>query len=376
MRLPWLFVTATIPLALFVTASPARATSRHQDREAAIVARIDKTMAEAYASDRPGAALLVAHKDRVLLAKGYGMANLEHAVPVAPDTVFRLASLTKMFTAVAVHLLVAEGKLGLDEDFRKHLPDFPAQSHVVTVAHLLAHTSGIPDYLDRPDSMKWARGEFTVPELIASFQDRKPVFAPGQKLAYSNSNYVLLGAIVEKVSGQSYGDFLRARVFEPLGMKRSWYDGSREIVPGRAAAYEPHRSGEQLDWTRFQNARYYSPSAVYASGGCLATVEDLFAFHRGLAEGRLLDARTVGTMMAPTVLADGKTANGSQGGWQLDRVGGRRAVMKGGALPGTCTWYLTMPDDGITVILLSNRSAGEPRCGQLAIELAGIVAGG
>jgi D-alanyl-D-alanine carboxypeptidase len=335
------------------------------------VAEIDRLMAQNYGANKPGAAILVSRNGKVILKKGYGMANLEYGIPVGPATVFRLASLTKVFTSAAVLMLMERGQLNLDDDIRKYLPDFPSRTRTITVANLLSHTSGLGDYLDRPDNMQWVRNEYTLNELINSFKDKERTFAPGEKDVYCNSNYILLGAIIERVSGSSYGEFIRTQIFEPLGMKNSYYDASREIVPGRAAPYEPFRGkNDELDWKLFTNARFYTMSSLYASGGCLSTVEDLHRFQESLTGGTLLKKETVGLSLEPVRLADGRPGKTSRGGWQLDTIQGHRAVMKGGALPGVCTWLVTLPDDGIIVILLSNRTPGEPRCGGLAIQLA------
>ena len=339
-----------------------------------IAAHADRILSQVYAPQAPGAAVVIARNGEVLLSKGYGLANLEHDVAVTPRTVFRLASVTKLFTATAVLSLVDDGKLALDDDLRKYLPDYPVGEVPITVGNLLDHTSGLAEYLDRPDNMQFVRNELTVEQLIDSFKDRAPRFEPGSDYAYGNSDYILLGAIIEKVSGMSYGDFLRTRIFEPAGMTRSYYDAGRQIVPGRAAAYEPLREGDNQDWTVFLNARFYTMSAIYAAGGCLASAEDLLRFHTALAGGKLLREATLESSYRPVVLSGGSTAPGAVGGWQRDHVNGHPAVMFGGALPGVCTWYLEVPDEDLVVILLSNRSPGEPRCGRLAMELAGIAA--
>jgi D-alanyl-D-alanine carboxypeptidase len=357
-----------LSLALLGTASHTPGESPGQE---SCAAEIDRLMAQNYGANEPGAAILVSRHGQVVLKKGYGMASLEYDIPIGPATVFRLASLTKVFTSAAVFMLVERGRVNLDDDIRKYLPDFPGRSGTITVANLLSHTSGLGEYIDRPDNMQWVRNEYTLNELIASFKDKERMFAPGEKDVYCNSNYILLGAIIERVSGSSFGEFIRTRIFEPLGMKNSYYDASREIVPGRAAAYEPFRGkNDKLDWKRFTNARFYTMSSLYAAGGCLSTVEDLHKFQESLAGGTLLKKETVNLSLEPVKLADGRTGKTSRGGWQLDTVQGHRAVMKGGALPGVCTWLVTLPDDGITVILLSNRTPGEPRCGGLAIQLA------
>ena len=336
--------------------------------------RIDRLLAGRYAADAPGAAVLVARKGTVILRKGYGLADLEHRIAGAPETVFRLASVSKIFTAAAVLVLAEKGRLGLDDPASRYIADYPWKKGIPALRDLLGHTSGIHDYLDRPDNMRWVRGEYTVKELIDSFKDRDPDFAPGERMAYSNSNYILLGAILEKVTGQPLSAAVQDLVLRPLGLERTFYDEELTPIPGRAAGYEPFRTKDDaLDWTRFRNARYYTMSCLYASGGYLSTVDDLYGFYRGLADGKLLGRDMFSRSLEPVRLAGGKTAGGSVGGWQIDRVDGRTVYMKGGALPGVCTWMLFLPDEDLCVILLSNRSAGEPRCGQVALEIAKLA---
>ncbi|MBN1224301.1 MAG: serine hydrolase [Candidatus Aminicenantes bacterium] len=144
--------------------------------------RIDRLLAGRYAADAPGAAVLVAHKGTIVLRKGYGLANLEHRIAASPQTVFHLASVSKVFTAAAVLILAEKGQIGLDDPASKYIADYPWKKGVPAIRHLLGHTSGIHDYLDRPDSMRWARGEYTVKELVDSFKDRDADFAPGEDL--------------------------------------------------------------------------------------------------------------------------------------------------------------------------------------------------
>lgn len=336
--------------------------------------RIDRLLAGRYAADTPGAAVLVARKGTVILRKGYGLADLEHGIAVSPQAVFRLASVSKVFTAAAVLILAEKGRLGLDDPVSRYITDYPWKKGIPTLRDLLGHTSGIHDYLDRPDNMRWVRGEYTVKELIDSFKDRDPDFAPGERMAYSNSNYILLGAILEKVTGLPLSAAVQDLVLRPLGLGRTFYDEELTPIPGRAAGYEPFRTEDGApDWTRFRNARYYTMSCLYASGGYLSTVDDLYGFYRGLADGKLLGRDMFSRSLEPVRIAGGKTAGGSVGGWQIDRVDGRTVYMKGGALPGVCTWMLFLPDEDLCVILLSNRSAGEPRCGQVALEIAKLA---
>jgi CubicO group peptidase (beta-lactamase class C family) len=343
---------------------------------AQVATRVDRLLADSYPSTEPGAAVLVSRAGAVILARGYGLADTERSEAITPATRFRLASVTKAFTATATLMLVERGDLSLDDPVAKFLPALAPSHPALEVRHLLSHTSGLADYLDRPDSMAWAEGEHPVQELVDGIKSRPVSFAPGQKAAYSNSNYVLLGAIVEKITGRSFSEFVEASLFSPLGMQGTCCGGPLKDVPKLATAYDPARLGDELDWSRLLVARPYTLSSVYAAGGCVSSVEDLSRFHDALLKGALIGRRTIARSFEPATLASGTAGAMSAGGWQLDRVDGHRAAMRGGALPGVCTWYLTMPDDEVAVILLSNRTPGKPRCGMLAVGIARIVAGG
>jgi D-alanyl-D-alanine carboxypeptidase len=346
-----------------------------QAQDSAAVARaIDSILAASYPANGPGAAVLVTRGGRVLLRKGYGLANVERGTAVTPETVFRIASVTKVFAATAALLLADQGRIALDSPVTTYLPDYPAAGRGITVRHLLSHTAGLPEYLDRPDVFAFVGQERPVQDLVASFRDRPAVFAPGERDAYSNSGYILLGAILERVSGIGFGELVRTRIFAPLGMRSTACAAPLAGVAGLAEAYEPERTaGGPPDWNRLVVARPYTMSALHAAGGCVSTVDDLFRFEDALIGGRLLRAETLAHSLAPVRLAGGREGGTSNGGWQLDRVAGRRAAMKGGALPGVCTWLLAVPDDSLAVVLLTNRSAGQPRCGMLAVQAAGIA---
>src|SRR5262245_36905600 len=168
---------------------------------------INEVLEKSFKPNEPGAAVIVVKDGRVIFRKGYGMANLELGVPVEPDMIFRIGSVTKQFTAVAILMLAEQGKLSLNDEITKFLPEYPTQGHKITVEHLLTHTSGIKSYTGLPEWRPLWRKDVTMRELIDLFKDKPMEFAPGERWNYNNSAYVLLGAIIEKVSGQSYADF-------------------------------------------------------------------------------------------------------------------------------------------------------------------------
>jgi D-alanyl-D-alanine carboxypeptidase len=199
------------------------------------VAAIDALLQAAYQPDEPGAAVIAVKDGRPVFRKGYGLANVELGVPIAPDMVFRLASITKQFTAVAILMLMEQGQLALQDSITRFMPDYPMHDHRITIEHLLTHTSGIRSYTDMPEWPPLWRKDFSVQELIDFFKEQPMQFAPGQRWAYNNSGYHLLGAIIEQLSGLSYEQFIQQHIFEPLGMRQSYYDSPTRIISKRAS---------------------------------------------------------------------------------------------------------------------------------------------
>ncbi len=225
-------------------------------------------------------AVLVAKDGAPLVSKGYGLANRELDVPNTPRTKFRLGSITKMFTAMAILHLEEQGKLAVTDPVCKHVPDCPPAWAKITIHHLLTHTSGIPNFTSLPDYPKTMAAPSAVNQTVARFRDRPLDFDPGEKFRYSNSGYVLLGQVIEKVAIESYGAVLKRTIFEPLGMKDTGYDSGAEIIPRRASGYS--RQAE-----RFRNAMYIDMSIPHAAGGLYSTVEDLLIWDQALdTEGR------------------------------------------------------------------------------------------
>ncbi len=339
--------------------------------------RIDALLSQEYPAGEPGAAVLVSKAGNVMLKKGYGLADAARNVPVTTATTFRLASVTKLLTGTAVLMLSEKNRLALDDTVAMILPASPATWQKITVKHLLSHTAGLANYLDRPDSMAWARNEYTPREIIDTFKDRPAAFPPGEQSVYSPSNYILLGAIIEKLSGVSFGQFVKTSLFAPLGMTATSCEGRFEDVPGLATAYEPAGIPDgALDWSRLLVARPYTMSSLYSTGACVSSLDDLARFHDALVHGRIVGKQLLEESFEPVRLNNGSAGSMSRSGWRIDKVQGHRAVMRGGALPGVCTWFLLMPDDDVAVILLTNRTPGKPRCGMLAVQIARIAVGG
>jgi CubicO group peptidase (beta-lactamase class C family) len=303
--------------------------------------------------------VLVAHKGRTLLAQGYGLANREHGVANSPHTKFRLGSITKQFTATAVLLLAQQGKLKLDDPVSLHCEQAPQSWEGVTIHHLLSHTAGLPNFTSFPEyRQKWMLPSPPA-ETMQRFLDKPLEFQPGEQFRYSNSGYIVLGAIIERVARRSYAEFVRQEILAPLGMKDSGYDTHDEILLNRAAGYQ--RNGET-----FINAPYLDMTQPHAAGALYSTVEDLHRWHQALAAGKLLNPESLEKMFTPV-------KDDYAYGWQVKERSGRSEHAHGGGINGFATYILRIPDEDLFAVVLSNVVPSPP--GRMAADLAAIVLG-
>lgn len=331
------------------------------------VATIDRFLAETYPPGEPGAAVLVEKGGKVVLRKGYGLANVEHDIPVKPETVFALGSVTKQFTAAAILLLEERGKLSVEDELTKYLPDYPTHGKKVTLEHLLTHTSGIPSYTGMPEWLPRRREDLTVEQLLGLFKERPFEFEPGTKWAYDNSGYALLGAVIEKVSGTTYERFVEDEIFKPLGMSRSLYNSWSDIVPNRAAGYDPAGDG----WA---NTDYLSMTSPYAAGALLSTLDDLARWDEALAGETLLKRASIERMFTPYRLASGLSTRYGYG-WAVQELGGRKVLEHNGGINGFTCDVLRIPQEGIFVAVLTNRRGGDRSPAEVAGRIAKLLLG-
>lgn len=282
-------------------------------------------------------AILVAHDGQILLNKGYGMANAERNLPNTPQTRFRLASLSKSFTAMAILQLQGRNRLNINDPICTYIPDCSPAWQPVTIRHLLNHTSGIPNYTDFADFDQTEMLPTTIELLIERFKYEPLLFEPGTLYSYSNSGYVLLGKIIEQASGVSYADFVQANMFKPLEMWNSGYDFNIEYVTDRAAGYA-------VVW---QPADPIDPSTLYAAGALYSTAEDLYRWDQALYTDQLLPRARVNEMFTPNL--------GEYGyGWRISGHNGHRVVNHTGLINGFSNYFARYPDERLTVIVLSN----------------------
>ena len=331
--------------------------------------KIDAVMAEVYKPGQPGAAIIVRKDGETIFRKGYGLADLELGVPIEPDMVFRLGSITKQFTAVSILMLAQEGKLGLQDEITKFLPDYPTQGRKITVEHLLTHTSGIQSYTDMAEWLPLWRKDFSVKELIDLFKDKPMQFEPGERWAYNNSGYILLGAIIEKVSGESYEHFVDGHIFKPLGMKSSTYGSTERVIPRRVPGYQMGKGG-------FVNAPYLSMTQPYAAGSLLSTVDDLAVWSDAVFSGQLVKKEWLDKAFTPYKLKNGESS-GYGYGWMAADFSGHRSIEHGGGINGFTTYEMTFPEDRIFLAILTNSTAPgrdpEPRAVKIAWLALGLA---
>jgi CubicO group peptidase (beta-lactamase class C family) len=291
----------------------------------------------------PGLSLAVIQDGQALLVKGYGFANVEHQVPVKPETVFQSGSMAKQFTAAAVLMLVEDGRLSLDDKVGKYFSDAPEAWRDITVRHLLTHTSGMGDYPPELD----LRRDYTEDELLAVIKSAPLNYPAGEGWDYSNLGYVLSGILVRKVTGKFYGEFLAERVFKPLGMTGARVISEADIIPNRAAGY-------RLADGELKNQEWVSPSVnTTADGSLYLTALDVVKWDAALYTDRPLKRATLERMWAPVRLSGGGTRPYGFG-WHTDVMHGRRVVHHGGAWQGFKSYIVRLPDEKLTVVFFAN----------------------
>ena len=283
--------------------------------------------------------VLIVTGDRVLLDRGYGFADLAQKIPNTPATKFRIGSLTKQFTAACVLLLEERGKLRLDDPIGNYLPDAPAAWAKITFLHLLRHSSGIPDPTSLPESSASKNTPATPGELVAGFRESPLDFQPGENVRYSNSGFILLGYLIERISGQSYAAFLQQNILDPLGLKDTGYDTKSPNLVARALGYSTGPQGfipaEQIDMTR-----------PFSAGGLYSTTHDLLRWQQELYEGRLLRPASLKKMTTPTGNGPGL---GIGVGFKP-----RKEYSHGGAIDGFSSHLAYFPETQTSVIVLAN----------------------
>jgi CubicO group peptidase (beta-lactamase class C family) len=385
----WVSVCGPHQASLLLLITPVLTSSAvAQSSSAELAKQMDRAFSEIVSPDAPGIAVLVKKDGNVILEKGFGVRDLRTKSKIDTRTNFRLASCTKQFTAMAIMLLVHDGKLRYDESVSDIFPEFPTYGKTVTIGHLLNHTSGLPDYEDLMDAVEKRKGT-TIWSPEKQIQDSEVLqllekeshgkFAPGTKWAYSNSGYVVLGLIVAKLSGKSFGDFLCERIFDPLKMDRTLvFEKGKNEVPNRAYGHAKKENG-------FVETDQSSTSATQGDGGIYSNLEDLSKWDDGLRDHTLLSEKEFALAITPTPLPPGAEskladdvpeslrgrANAYAFGWFLSLQDSNPLIWHYGDTIGFKTAIFRYVRDNVTVILLCNRTDLDQ--GALALKAAELV---
>lgn len=317
----------------------------------------------------PGLALAVIRDSQLVKSRGYGLANIELDVPVKPETVFQLGSIGKQFTATAVLLLAEDGKLSLDDKISKYFPTAPAAWDGITIRRLLNHTSGLADYTDdkyeRPGGITPLRADLSDEEIFRRFTTLPFDFKPGEKWKYCNTGYAILGFLIRKASGKSYGDFLAARVFGPLGMNATRVISESEIIPNRSAGYA-------LIKNEVRNQEWVAPHwNTLADGALYSTAADMAKWDAALTARAILKPASFAAMWTPAPLSHGK--NYPYGfAWDISEMNGHALLEHGGSWQGFTADYSRYPDDYLSVVVLTNLDSAHSDPGKIAHEVAAL----
>jgi CubicO group peptidase (beta-lactamase class C family) len=332
-----------------------------------LAARLDALFKPHYKAQDPGATVIVVKDGKTLLRQAYGAADIAARTPLTPGTVLRLGSITKQFTAVAILTLADEGKLAINDPITRFFPDYPTGGKVITVEHLLTHTSGIVSFTSKPDYEADMAKDLSVAQMIDRFKNDPLEFEPGTQFRYNNSGYFLLGAIIEKVSGQTYASFLEQRIFTPLGMKDTAYEGFERSSAPRAAGYSAKDKG-------FGPTAQLSMSQPYAAGSLVSTVDDLAKWDMAISTGKLLKPASWKMAFTPYQLTPEKST-GYGYGWGVRSLQGAPMIGHGGGINGFRTFALRLPQQKIFVAVLANADSGNADPEVLAKKAAALAMG-
>lgn len=327
-----------------------RATEGQQNSGPDWASQVDSIANQTLTNPVAGISIAVAKDGRIALARAYGFANLEHSVPVTPDTPFHICSISKNIAAAVLLQLVEQGKLNLNDDIRKYVQDTPVHGQKVTVAQLLNHTSGIFSLTSLPDADENERRDLTHEQVLALIRKGRPDFKPGMSWRYNNSGFYLAGMIIERVTHVDYGTYVRQRVFEPLEMTSARLCDAHMVTPRLAAGY-------QVEHGSLVNAPFMSWKLPFAAGAICATAVDLVKWQEAMDGSKILKPESLALMRRATKLPDGATIDYGYG-TRLGLLAGHRVLGHTGSGGGFRTVLENFPDDHLTIAVLINTQAG------------------
>ena len=321
----------------------------------------DLLLSKEYPTSGPGAAALVAVNGKIIYQKAFGKANLELGVNMSINSVCEIGSITKQFTAVAILMLVEQGKLKLDDEITKYLKNYPTHGHKITIHHLLTHTSGMSSYTASDEWYDNRKKDYTKEHYINLFKQLPMRFAPGEKYLYSNTGYVLLAAIIEEISNKTYEEFIKEFIFKPLGMKKSYYESNTEIILNRAAGYDNVNDLIDKDFNKSEtvNGEARNLSHFNGAGAILSTVHDLFLWNRAIRNNKLINEESKIMAFTNYQLKDGKNTNYGYG-WAIEDVNGISSIEHNGGTAGFRNNSIYLPKNDVFVAVFTNRTYSDP----------------
>lgn len=347
-------------LTLFVLSMAATWPADAQDLSVKIDSLVQRIISD---KNGPGAVFMVAKNGKPIYKKAFGKANLELDVNLTTEHVFQIGSMTKQFTAVAVLMLADQGKLKVTDTISRYIPDYPS-GNKITIHHLLTHTSGIKDFTKMKGLKEIAQKEMT-PKMMVDFFKNEPVdFAPGEKFEYNNSGYVLLGYIIELVSGETYEDFIMKNIFQRAGMQQSRCASDRQIIINRAGGYQKKESG-------YVNKTIISYSVPFSSGALMSTVGDLLKWQNALNQNILFKTDILKKAFVKYSLNNGEEFSYGYG-WHIKEMNGVQTREHGGSIFGFKSMGVYIPGEDIYVVGLSNCDCNSPT--QVTKDIAALAA--
>jgi D-alanyl-D-alanine carboxypeptidase len=339
--------------------------ARSQPRGSSSARAIDQLLSQHFRRDEPGATVVAVRDGQTLFRGAYGLASVELEVPMRPEMVLRIGSISKQFTATGVLILVSRGLMSLDDDITTYLRGYPTHGQRVTVRHLLTHTSGIPDIYRNPRWNAIKRDDAPADAVVSLFKDEPLDFVPGEAFRYSNAGYFLLGRILEVVSGQTYEQFLKAAIFDPLGMDATGAETPSRIIPWAVPGYNVVE-GE------FVRCGFLNMDHLQGQGNLRSRVDDLARWDAALYTERLLPASALEMLWTPHTLPDG-TSTDYGFGMGISELDGHRMVGHRGSINGFDAYSLRLPESRVYVALLMNHGNPEVGSGDLAKSVARLV---
>jgi len=328
-----------------------------------LTSKIDALLETKFKNNGPGATALVSKGGKVIYRKAFGNANLELGVPMVPENVFQIDSMTKQFTAVSILMLLEQGKLALNDDITKYIPGYPTHNKNITIHHLLTHSSGIKSYTSMRGLREIARKDLTPIELIDFFQNEPMDFNPGEKYKYNNSGYIILGYIIEKISGVSYAEFVETNILKKINMSSSVYGSKSKIIKNRASGYQKRSD--------YRNATYISLTLPYAAGSIMSTVDDLLKWQQAISNNTLVKAKTIKKAFTNYTLNNGTKINYGYG-WNINEINGTPTLEHGGSIFGFKSMGVYIPSKDVYVVVLSNCDCNSPTTTALKIAALAI----